>query len=251
VKLLVAIKPVPNPDERVRISADGLSVLLDRVKTVVNPFDEIAVEEALRIRERQGGGEVVVVTAGSPESDPQLRTALAMGADRGVLVSAAGPLDALAVAKLLRRVVDEEKPDLVLLGKQAVDDDNNQVGQILAGMLGWPQATFVSRIEIVEGGGRIVADRETDAGLETIELPLPAVATADLRLNEPRYASLPGIMKAKKKDVRLVDAATLGIDLAPKVRVLSYEAPAGRKGGRIAADAAELVRLLREEAKVI
>jgi electron transfer flavoprotein beta subunit len=251
VKLLVAVKPVPNPDERVKVSPDGKSVVLEGVKTVLNPFDEIAVEEALRIRERSGGGEVVVVTAGTPASDPQLRTALAMGADRGILVEAAGPLDSLAVAKLLRAAVESESPDLVLLGKQAVDDDNNQVGQILAALLSWPQATFVSRIGILEDGRRISADRETDAGLETVELPLPAVATADLRLNEPRYASLPGIMKARKKEVRTIDAASLGLDLAPKVRVLSWEIPKPRRGGRIVADAAQLVALLRDEAKVV
>ncbi len=251
MKVLVAIKPVPNPDERVKVSADGHSVVLENVKMVVNPFCEIAVEEALRIRDGLGGGEVVVVTVGSPSADPQLRTALAMGADRGILVSAEGPLDGFAVARLLRRVVDDEAPDLVLLGKQAVDDDNNQVGQILAALLGWPQATFVSRIEFVDGGARIRVDRETDAGLETIGLPLPAVVTTDLRLNEPRYASLPGILKARKKEVRVVDAAAAGVDLAPKVRVLAFEAAKGRKGGRIVADAAELVRLLRDEAKVL
>jgi electron transfer flavoprotein beta subunit len=251
LKLLVAIKPVPNPDERVRVAADGRSIVLEGVKTVVNPFDEIAVEEALRIRERQGGGEVVAVTAGPGSADPQLRTALAMGADRGILVQADGALDGLAVAKLLRAVVAAEAPDLVLLGKQAVDDDNNQVGQMLAALLSWPQATFASRIEFVDGGGRILVDRETDAGLETVELPLPAVVTADLRLNEPRYASLPGIMKAKRKEVRVIDAASTGVDLSPKVRVLSFEAPKGRKGGRIVADAAQLASLLRDEAKVI
>lgn len=251
MKLLVAVKPVPNPDERVRIAADGRSLALEGVKTVVNPFDEIAVEEALRIRERLGSGEVVAVTVGSASADPQLRTALAMGADRGILVQAGGALDGLAVAKLLRAVVSAEAPDLVLLGKQAVDDDNNQVGQMLAALLAWPQATFASRIEIIEGGARILVDRETDAGLETVDLPLPAVVTADLRLNEPRYASLPGIMKAKKKDVRVIDAASTGVDLSPKVRALSFEAPRVRKGGRIVADAAQLVSLLRDEAKVI
>lgn len=251
MKILVAIKPVPNPDERVRISADGLRLVLDGVKTIVNPFCEIAVEEALRIRERLGTSEVVVVTAGPPAADAQLRTALAMGADRGVLVQLEGPADALVIAGLLRKVVEEESPVLVLLGKQAVDDDNNQVGQTLAALLSWPQATFASRIEFLDDGKRIRVDRETDAGIETVELPLPAVVTADLRLNEPRYASLPGIMKARQKEVRVVDAATLGIDLTPKVRVLSFEAPRARKGGRIVADAAELVRLLREEARVI
>jgi electron transfer flavoprotein beta subunit len=251
MKLLVAIRPVPNPDERVRIADDGRSIALEGVKMVVNPFCEIAVEEALRIRERQGGGEVVAVTVGPAGADPQLRTALAMGADRGILVQAGGPLDALVVAKLLRTVVDAETPDLVLLGKQAVDDDNNQVGQILAGLLSWPQATFVSRIEFIECNRRILVDRETDAGLETVDLPIPAVVTADLRLNEPRYASLPGIMKARKKEVRVIDAASTGVDLSPKVRVLSFEAPGKRKGGRIVADAAELVSLLRDEAKVI
>jgi electron transfer flavoprotein beta subunit len=251
VKILVAIKPVPNPDERVRIAPDGKSILREGVKTVVNPFCEIAVEEALRIRERTGTGEVVVVTAGGRESEQQLRFALAMGADRGILLEASGELDGLGTAKLLRTAVEAEAPGLVLLGKQAVDDDNNQVGQILAALLSWPQATFASRLELLDGGTRARVDRETDAGLETIEVPLPAVVTTDLRLNEPRYASLPGIMKARKKDVRFVDAAALGVDTAAKVRILSLSAPGARAGGRRVADAAELVRLLREEAKVL
>lgn len=253
MKLLVAVKPVPNPDERLRVAPDGRSFRLEGVRVVTNPFDEIAVEEALRIRERLGEGEVVAVTVGPPANDAQLRAALAMGADRGVLVRTDGPLDPLAVAKRLRRVVEEEAPRLVLLGKQAVDDDSGQVGPVLAALLSWPQATFAARIDILEGGGRIRVDRETDAGLETVELPLPAVVTADLRLNEPRYASLPAILKASRKEVRTVeapDAAGLAED-GPVVRVLAYEESAGRRAGKIVADAAELVRLLRDEAKVI
>lgn len=250
MKILVPIKPVPNPDEKVKLKADGSGVQLDGVKMVVNPFCEIAVEEALRLKEKLGG-EVVPVTVGPKESESALRNALAMGAERGILVQAPAGLDPLAIAKALAKVVEKESPMLVILGKQAVDDDSNQVGQILAAILGWPQATFASKFELSADGTKATVTREIDGGYETIEVGLPAVVTADLRLNEPRYASLPGIMKAKKKEVAVIDAASLGIDMAPKVRVLSFAAPKGRKGGRIVADAAELVNLLRNEAKVV
>jgi len=250
VKLLVAIKPVPNPDEKVKIRPDGSGIVLDNVKTVINPFCEIAVEEALRIREKRGG-EVVVLTVGPREWEQQMRTALAMGADRGILVEAPAGLDPLAVARLAAKVVEQEKPDLVLLGKQAVDDDSNQVGQILAAFLGWPQATFASKIEFAEDGAGARVTREVDGGLETLFVPLPAVVTTDLRLNEPRYASLPGIMKAKKKEIRTVAAASFGVDTAPRVRVLSLSRPPERVGGRRVADAAELAAKLHAEAKVI
>ncbi|MBI5419027.1 MAG: electron transfer flavoprotein subunit beta/FixA family protein [Deltaproteobacteria bacterium] len=250
MKILVTLKPVPNPDEKVKVREDGKGIVRENIKTVVNPFCEIAVEEGLRIREAHGG-EVVVLTVGPRESDQQLRTALAMGADRGILVEAAGDLDSLAVAKVIAKVAAEEKPDLVLNGKQAVDDDNNQVGQILAALLSWPQATFVSKLEPDMGCRKAKATREVDGGLETIEVPLPAVITADLRLNEPRYASLPGIMKAKKKEVKLVPVASLGVDTKPKVRVLSLTPPRQRSGGRKVADVAELVSLLSNEAKIL
>ncbi|RJP18053.1 MAG: electron transfer flavoprotein subunit beta/FixA family protein [Deltaproteobacteria bacterium] len=250
MKILVAIKPVPNPDEKVKIKGDGSGIVLDNIKMVVNPFCEIAVEEALRIREKRGG-EVVVAMVGPKDGEQQIRTALAMGADRAVLVEAGSGLDSLAIAKVLAKVVGEEKPELVLLGKQSVDDDNNQVGQILSAVLGWPQATFASKVEFSGDGKKANVTREVDGGLETIEVALPAVVTTDLRLNEPRYASLPGIMKAKKKEVKVVPVASLGVDTALRVKVLSYAAPKQRAGGGRVADVAELVSKLKNEAKVI
>jgi electron transfer flavoprotein beta subunit len=250
VKILVAIKPVPNPDEKVKILPDGSGIKLENIKMVVNPFCEIAVEEALRIREKQGG-EVAVLTVGPKEGEQQVRTALAMGADRAILVEAGKGLDSLAVAKYMAKIVGQEKPDLVLMGKQAVDDDNNQVGQILAALLSWPQATFASKVEFVAEGRKAHVTREVDGGLETIEVPLPAVVTTDLRLNEPRYASLPGIMKAKKKELKVVPADSLGVDAAPKVRLLLLAPPKERAGGRKVADVAELVAKLKNEAKVL
>jgi electron transfer flavoprotein beta subunit len=250
MRILVAVKPVPNPDEKVRIKGDGSGIVLEGVKMVLNPFDEIAVEEALRIKEARGG-EVVVVTVGPGESEQQVRTALAMGADRAVLVEAPRELDPLGVAKVLARVVARESPDLVLMGKQAVDDDSNQVGQILSALLGWPQATFASRVAFAEDGRTLHVAREVDGGLETVAVPLPCVVTTDLRLNEPRYASLPGIMKARKKEMAVIEAASLGVDLSPRVRVLSLAPPKERAGGRRVADVAELVAKLRTEAKVL
>ena len=250
MKILVAIKPVPNPDEKVKIKGDGSGIVLDNIKMVVNPFCEIAVEEALRIREKLTG-EVVIVTVGPKESEQQVRTALAMGADRAVLVEAGTDLDPLAVAKVLAKVVADEKAGIVLMGKQAVDDDNNQVGQILAAVLGWPQATFASKIEFAADNKKANVTREVDGGLETIEVALPAVVTTDLRLNEPRYASLPGIMKAKKKELKVVPVGSLGVDTVPRVKVLSYAAPKLRAGGGRVADAAELVSKLKNEAKVL
>jgi len=250
VKVLVAIKPVPNPDEKVKIKEDGSGIILDNIKMVVNPFCEIAVEEALRIKEKQGG-EVVILTVGLKGWDQQVRTALAMGADRGILVEAPENLDSLAVAKVLAKVIEGEKPDLVLMGKQAVDDDNNQVGQILSVLLGWPQATFVSKLEFVDDGRKAHATREVDGGLETIEVTLPAVVTTDLRLNEPRYASLPGIMKAKKKEMKLVPVDSLGVDLKARVKVLKLVAPKQRAGGGKVTDVTDLVAKLKNEAKVL
>lgn len=250
MKILVAIKPVPNPDEKVKIRPDGSGVVLDNVKMVINPFCEIAVEEGLRIKEKQGG-EVVILSVGPMEGEQQIRTALAMGADRAVLVEAEKGLDSLAVAKVMAKVVEQEKPDLVLMGKQAVDDDSNQVGQILSALLSWPQATFASKVEFVAEGKKAQVTREVDGGLETIEVPLPCVVTTDLRLNEPRYASLPGIMKAKKKELKVIAGSSLGVDAAPKVKVLALAPPKERAGGRKVADVAELVRKLKVEAKVL
>ena len=250
MKILVAIKPVPNPDEKVKIRPDGSGIVLDNIKMVINPFCEIAVEEALRIREKQGG-EVAVLTIGVKEGEQQVRTALAMGADRAILVETEVGLDSLAVAKYMEKVVRQENPDLVIMGKQAVDDDSNQVGQILAARLSWPQATFASKVEFLEGNKKIRVDRETDGGIETIEVCLPAVVTTDLRLNEPRYASLPGIMKAKKKELKVIPGASLEVDAAPKVRLRSLAPPKERSGGRKVADVAELVAKLKNEAKVL
>lgn len=250
MKILVPIKPVPNPDEKVKIKGDGSGIVLDNIKMVVNPFCEIAVEEALRIREKLTG-EVVIVTVGPKETEQQVRTSLAMGADRAVLVEAGTDLDSLAVAKVLAKVVADEKAEVVLMGKQSVDDDNNQVGQILSAVLGWPQATFASKIEFAADNKKANVTREVDGGLETIEVALPAVVTVDLRLNEPRYASLPGIMKAKKKEMKVVPLASLGVDTAPRVKVLSYAAPKQRAGGGRVADVPELVSKLKNEAKVL
>lgn len=250
MKILVAIKPVPNPDEKVKIRPDGSGIVLDNIKMVINPFCEIAVEEALRIREKQGG-EVVILTIGPKEGEQQVRTALAMGADRAILVEASMGLDSLAVAKYMAKVVEQEKPDMVIMGKQAVDDDNNQVGQILAAQLNWPQATFASKVEFLEGNKKAHVGRETDGGIETIEVSLPCVVTTDLRLNEPRYASLPGIMKAKKKELKVIPGPSLGVDAAPKVRLVSLSPPKERGGGRKVADVADLVAKLKNEAKVL
>lgn len=250
MKILAAIKPVPNPDEKVKIRPDGSGIVLDNIKMVINPFCEIAVEEALRIREQQGG-EVAILTVGPKEGEQQVRTALAMGADRAILVEAGKELDSLAVAKYMAKVVLQENPDLVIMGKQAVDDDNNQVGQILAALLSWPQASFASKVEFVGDGRKAHVTREVDGGLETIEVKLPAVVTTDLRLNEPRYASLPGIMKAKKKELKVIPGASLGVEDAPKVRLISLSPPKERSGGRKVADVAELVSKLKNEAKVL
>jgi electron transfer flavoprotein beta subunit len=243
--MLVAIKPVPNPDEKVKIRKDGSGVVLENIKMVINPFCEIAVEEALRIKEKRGG-EVVILTIGPKESEQQVRTALAMGADRAILVETTKELDSLGVARLMAKAVEQEKPDFVIMGKQAVDDDNNQVGQILAAILSQPQATFGSKIEFSEDGKRANVTREVDGGLETIGVTLPAVITTDLRLNEPRYASLPGIMKMK-----VIPADSLGVDTSPKVRLLFLAPPKERAGGRKVADVAELVDKLKNEAKVL
>jgi electron transfer flavoprotein beta subunit len=249
VKILVPIKRVPDPATTIRVLPDGSGIATDNVKWVINPFDEIAIEEALRIKEKQGGGEIVLATVGQTAWQEQLRTGLAMGADRAILVKSDAPLDSLAIARILAKIAGDEKPELILLGKQAIDDDSNQVGQMLAELLGWPQATFASKVEIADGKCTVV--REVDGGLETIAFALPALITTDLRLNEPRYASLPGIMKARKKELKEVDAASLGVDLAPKLKLKTLAAPPKRQAGRKVASVDELVQVLHTEAKVI
>jgi electron transfer flavoprotein beta subunit len=249
VKILVPVKRVPDPATTIRVMPDGSGIATDNVKWVINPFDEIAIEEALRIKEKQGSGEVILISVGQQNWQEQLRTGLAMGADRAILVRADKPLDTLAIARIMAKVVSDEKPELVIIGKQAIDDDSNQVGQMLAEMLGWPQATFASKVEITPEKTSVV--REVDGGLETIAFKLPAVITTDLRLNEPRYASLPGIMKARKKELKEIPADSLGVDLAPKLKIKTMAAPPKRQAGRKVASVQELVAVLHTEAKVI
>ncbi len=249
MKILVPVKRVPDPATTIRVLPDGSGIATDNIKWVINPFDEIAIEEALRIKEKQGAGEIVLCSIGPTAWQEQLRTGLAMGADRAILIKCDQALDALAIARLLVKVVGDEKPELVILGKQAIDDDSNQVGQMMAEMLGWPQATFASKIEFADG--RCTVTREVDGGLESIAFALPAVVTTDLRLNEPRYASLPGIMKARKKELKELAAESLGVELAPRLRVKRLVAPPKREAGRRVESAAELVKLLHSEAKVI
>ena len=231
------------------MKADGSGVDIANVKMSMNPFDEIAVEEALRLKEAGKATEVVAVSIGPAQASETLRTALAMGADRGILVKTDGVVEPLAVAKILKGVVGEEAPGLVILGKQAIDDDCNQTGQMLAALLGWPQATFASKV-VVEDGGAVVT-REIDGGLQTIKLNGPAIVTTDLRLNEPRYASLPNIMKAKKKPIADKTPADYGVDVAPRLEVLKTQEPAGRKAGVKVGSVAELVAKLKDEAGVI
>jgi len=249
VKILVPVKRVPDPATTIRVMPDGSGIATDNVKWVINPFDEIAIEEALRIKEKQGSGEVILISVGQQNWQEQLRTGLAMGADRAILVRADKPLDTLAIARIMAKVVGDEKPDLVIIGKQAIDDDSNQVGQMLAEMLGWPQATFASKVEIA--GEKCTVVREADGGLETVAFPLPAVITTDLRLNEPRYASLPGIMKARKKPFNEIPVDSLGVDLTPKLKIKTLKAPEKRQAGRKVGSVEELVQVLHTDAKVI
>jgi electron transfer flavoprotein beta subunit len=248
VKILVPIKRVPDPATTIRVMPDGSGIATDNVKWVINPFDEIAIEEALRIKEKQGG-EVVLVAIGQSTWQEQLRTGLAMGADRAILVKTEAPLDSFALAGILAKIAEEQKPELIILGKQAIDDDSNQVPQMLAELLGWPQGTFASKVEFA--GNKCTIVREVDGGLETIAFNLPGVISADLRLNEPRYASLPGIMKARKKELKEVAADSLGVDLAPKLKIKTLAAPPKRQAGRKVASVQELVQVLHTEAKVI
>jgi len=249
MKLLVPVKRVIDFNVKVRVRSDGSGVETANVKMSMNPFDEIAVEEAVRLREKGIATEVIAVSCGLAACQETLRTALAIGADRAILVETDVELQPLAVAKLLKALVDKEQPRLVILGKQAIDDDANQTGQMLAALLDWPQATFASKVDIA--GESITVNREVDGGLETIVMKLPAIVTTDLRLNEPRYATLPNIMKAKKKPLETTTPAALGVDVAPRLTTLRVVEPAKRKGGGKVADVAELISKLRNEAKVL
>ena len=251
MKILVPLKRVPDPDTKIRVLADGSGIETDGVKFSVNPFDSIALEEALRLREKGGAAEIVVVTIGGEECAEQLRTGLAMGADRAILIKTAGALDSLAVAKVLAALCRKEQPSFVLMGKQAIDDDSNQAGQMLAALLGVGQITFVSKLELTDDHRRARCSRETDAGIENLTVSLPAVLTADLRLNEPRYVSLPGIMKARKKPLEELTGESLGVSAASRTRVLKLERPAGRKAGVRVKSVDELIAKLRTEAKVL
>ena len=251
MKILVPLKRVPDPDTRIRVKPDGSAVDLDGVKFAVNPFDSIALEEALRIKEKLGEAEVVVVTIGGEESVEQLRVGLAMGADRALLVSSADGLDALAIAKVLVAIYRREQPAFVLMGKQAIDDDSNQVGQMLAALLGIGQATFVSKLELTENNSKARCGRETDGGIETVTVKLPAIITSDLRLNEPRYVSLPGIMKAKKKPLETVALGDLGLTITSRTQVLKLEPPVARKAGVRVKTVDELLEKLKNDAKVL
>jgi electron transfer flavoprotein beta subunit len=251
MKILIPLKRVPDPDTKIRIKADGSGIELDGVKFAVNPFDAIALEEALRLREKSGEIEIVVVSIGGDECAEQLRVGLAMGADRAVLIKSSESLDSLAIAKILAAVYRRERPDFVLMGKQAIDDDSNQAGQMLAALLGIGQATFVSKLELIADHTQARCGRETDAGIETVTVKLPAIITTDLRLNEPRYVSLPGIIKAKKKPLEEVAPADLGAGAASRTKVLKLEPPAQRKAGARVKTVEELVDKLKNDAKVI
>jgi electron transfer flavoprotein beta subunit len=243
MKLLVPVKRVVDYNVKVRVKADGTGVETANVKMSMNPFDEIAVEEAVRLKEKGIATEIIAVSAGPAASAEQIRTALAMGADRGVLVEHDGPLEPLAVAKILKALVEREQPQIVLLGKQAIDDDMNATGQMLAALLGWSQGTFASKVEVADGTAKVT--REVDGGLETVSLKLPAIVTTDLRLNEPRYASLPNIMKARKKPLEIKPIADYGVDTKPRLQVLKVVEPAGRKAGIKVESAADLVANLK------
>src|SRR3712207_2927322 len=249
MKVLVAVKRVIDYNVKPRVKMDGTGVDLANVKMSMNPFDEIAVEEAIRLKEKGVATEIVAVSIGPAKAQETLRTALAMGADRAILVQTDEEVEPLAVAKILAKVAGEEQPQMIILGKQAIDDDNNATGQMLAALLGWPQGTFASKVEAADGGVKVT--REVDGGLEMVQLNLPAIVTTDLRLNEPRYASLPNIMKARKKPIETVKPADLGVDVTPRLSVLKVEEPPKRQAGRRVASAAELVDKLRNEAKVI
>lgn len=264
MKILVTVKRVPDYNAVIKVKDDGSGIVTDNLKYVVNPFDEIAVEEALRLKAANAGAEVVLVSVGPKAAAEQLRTGLAMGADRAILVVTEDELDSIGVAKILARLATDESASVVLMGKQAIDDDANQTGQMLAALLSWPQATFASKVESLDSeeekkgvpgiaisGGNAKVVREIDGGLETIQVPLPAVVTVDLRLNVPRYASLPGIMKARKKELKEIPAGDLGLHLAPKCKVQKLSPPPKREAGRVVESVQELVKALHDEAKLI
>lgn len=248
MKILVPIKKVPDYQVKVKVKPDGTEIETEGIKWIVNPFDEIAVEEALRLKEAGKATEVIVVSIGTDDAATQLRYAMAMGADRGFLVKHSGYIDSDLASRVLEVIYKKENFDLVILGKQAIDSDANQTAQLLAARLSLPQACFASKVQIEDG--KAIVTREVDGGLETIKISVPCVISTDLRLNEPRYASLPGIMKAKKKPLEEIDIASLGLDLNPKVKVLRMTTPPKRQGGRKVADVAELLKVLQEEAKV-
>jgi electron transfer flavoprotein beta subunit len=249
MKILVPVKRVVDYNVKVRVKADGTGVETANVKMSMNPFDEIAVEEAVRLKEKGIATEIVAISVGSAAAAEQIRTALAMGADRGILVETDATVEPLAVAKILKAIAAKEAPQVVLMGKQAIDDDMNATGQMLAALMGWSQGTFASKVELAEGSLKVT--REVDGGLETVALTLPAIVTADLRLNEPRYASLPNIMKARKKPIETIKPADLGVDVTPRLTVLKVEEPPKRQAGVKVGSVQELVAKLRNEAKVI
>ncbi len=254
MKILVPVKRAVDYSVKIRVKADGTGVDLNNVKMSMNPFDEIAIEEATRLKESGKATEIVVVTIGPDKAQDVIRTAMAIGADRGILVQTDSPTDIggvepLAVAKILKGIVDAEKPDLIIMGKQSIDDDSNQTGQMLAALLGWAQGTFASKVELADG--TINVTREVDGGLETVSLKLPAIVTTDLRLNEPRYASLPNIMKAKKKDLAVTKPEDYGVSIAPRLSVIKVAEPPKRQGGGKVSSVDELIDKLKNEAKVI
>jgi electron transfer flavoprotein beta subunit len=249
MKILVPVKRVVDFNVKIRVKPDGSGVELANVKMSMNPFDEIAVEEAIRLKEAGKATEIVVVSIGPAQASETIRTALAMGADRGILVKAEGAVEPLAVAKILKGIAEAEKPGLIILGKQAIDDDSNQTGQMLAALLGWAQGTFASKIAI--DGDSVSVTREVDGGLQTVKLKAPVIVTTDLRLNEPRYASLPNIMKAKKKPIDEKTAADYSVDIKPRLEIIKTSEPAGRKSGVKVGSVAELVAKLKDEAGVI
>jgi electron transfer flavoprotein beta subunit len=251
VKILVTAKRVPDPETNIKLKPDGSGIATENIKWVINPFDEIAIEESLRIKEKLGKGEVVLASIGVKAAAEQLRTGLAMGVDRAILVLTDDDLDPAAVTAVLAKLVEREQPNLILMGKQAIDDDCNQVGQMLAERLGWPQACFASVVALGSDGASAQVTREVDGGLEVIEVPLPAVITTDLRLNEPRYASLPGIMKARKKELKEIPLAEVGADTRPRVKITKLQPPSKRQAGKKVASVDELLDLLHTEAKVI
>ena len=249
MKILVAVKRVIDYNVQVRVKEDGTGVVTENVKMSSNPPDDNAIEEAVKIKEAGKATEIIAITVGEEKSQETVRKALAVGADRGILIKTEGIVEPLAVAKALQKIVEKEKPDLVFMGKQAIDDDCNQTGQMLSALLNWPQATFASKIEIKDK--TLEVTREIDEGLETIEVNLPAIVTCDLRLNEPRYASLPNIMKSKKKPMEILTAADLGVDITPRIQQIKVDEPPKRKAGIKVASVAELVSKLKNEAKVI